>query len=144
VSAQREVTEYDVELAERYARALKMIEDAEEFTEADVERAERYVAALKNAEAAREELSPTQAYLRSLSDDELLAEYRAERRAVQARSQQEVSEVGELLERFRAAFNWLDSVEQITEADCERLNDLGRYVSALEARVRRVRSVDSD
>jgi hypothetical protein len=43
-------TESDVELAERYARALQAIENAEGFTEADVERAERHAAALQKIE----------------------------------------------------------------------------------------------
>src|SRR6266702_1722046 len=46
--------ETDVELAERYASALKHIEDAAEVTEVEVELAERYAAALEKIEDAAE------------------------------------------------------------------------------------------
>lgn len=106
------LTERDVELAERYAAALRVIEDADAVSEVDVERAERraaamqviegfadlitgadvelaerYATALQTAHELREDMSsPFAAYIRSLSDEQLLAELesaRAEMRAEQ-------------------------------------------------------------
>lgn len=50
------------------------------LTEADVELAERYAAALKTAQTVLEEMmSPTLAHLRALSDEQLLARLEAAR-----------------------------------------------------------------